>query len=117
MVKLVGDKFKLLVIIVKKNLSRKVVKACKKAGAEGGTVLNGRGTGQNEKNSFFGIKVEPEKDIILCITPNEIVDDVISAAEKAAELDQPGTGIAFVINSKNICGIAHLLDDDFSSSK
>lgn len=116
MIETAGDKFKLLIIIVKRNLSRKVIKACKKAGAEGGTVLTGRGTGTHETSSIFGVKVEPEKDIILCLTPNMIINDVIEGVTKSAKLNKPGTGIAFVVNSKNICGIAHLLDDDFSNS-
>ena len=113
MIRLVGDDFKLLFIIVKKNLSRKVVKAAKKGGAEGGTVLNGRGTGTHDTGTIFGVKVEPEKDIILCLIPNEIIDDVLEKVNRAAKLDKPGTGIAFLVNSKNICGIAHLLEKDF----
>lgn len=113
MIRLVGDDFKLLIIIVKKNLSRKVVKACKKAGAEGGTVLHGRGTGTHDTGTIFGVKVEPEKDIILCLIPNKIIDNVFDNVNKAADLNTPGTGIAFLVNSKNICGIAHLLENDF----
>jgi len=116
MVKLVGDEFKLILIIVKKNLSRRVIKACKKAGAEGGTVLPGRGTGTHDAGSIFGVKVEPEKDIILCLAPNELVSRVLSKVRAAARFDKPGTGIAFVVNSKNICGIAHLLKNSNSSS-
>ena len=113
MIKKVGDDFKLLFIIVKKDLSRRVIKACKQGGAEGGTVLIGRGTGTHDSGSIFGVKVEPEKAIILCIVPNELVDKVISKVRAAARLDKPGTGIAFVVNSKSICGIAHLLNNDF----
>lgn len=111
MVKIVGDEFKLLVVIVKKNLSRRVIKACKKAGAEGGTVLPARGTGTNESGSIFGVTVEPEKDVVLCLVPNNIVEKTISKVRAAARLDRPGTGVAFVINSKKICGIAHLLNN------
>lgn len=113
MVDIVGDEFKLLFIIVKKNLSRRVIKAVKKGGAEGGTVLLGRGTGTHDSGSIFGVKVEPEKAIILCLVPDELVDRVISKVRAAARLDKPGTGIAFVVNSKSICGIAHLLNKDF----
>jgi nitrogen regulatory protein P-II 1 len=113
MVEIVGDEFKLLFIIVKKNLSRRVIKACKKAGAEGGTVLQGRGTGKHDTGSIFGVKVEPEKAIVLCLIPDELVDPVISKVRAAARLDKPGTGVAFVVNSKSICGIAHLLNKDF----
>lgn len=117
MVKLVGDEFKLIVIIVKKNLARRVIKACKKAGAEGGTTLPGRGTGSRERGSIFGVAIEPEKDIILCLAPDEIVQKVISKVRAAARLDKPGTGIAFVVNSKKICGIAHLLNDENNQFK
>lgn len=113
MVDTVGDEFKLLFVIVKKDLSRRVIKAVKKGGAEGGTVLLGRGTGTHETGSIFGVKVEPEKAVILCLVPDAIVDKVISKVRAAARLDKPGTGIAFVINSKTICGIAHLLEKDF----
>lgn len=113
MVDIVGDKFKLLIVIVKKDLSRRVIKAVKKGGAEGGTVLLGRGTGTHETGSIFGVKVEPEKAVILCLISDPIVDKVISKVRAAVRLDRPGTGIAFVINSKSICGIAHLLEKDF----
>ncbi len=110
MVRLVGDNFKLIVIIVKKNLSRRVIRACKKAGAEGATTFSGRGTGHRDKTSILGVEVEPEKDIILCLTPNKLTQKVLSKVRAAARLDKSGTGIAFVINSKSICGIAHKLN-------
>lgn len=113
MIEKVGDKFKLVVIIVKKNLSRDVVKACREAGAEGGTVFQGRGTGKHESGSLLGIKIEPEKDIILCLSANMLVDQVLEKVTEAVKLDEPGTGVAFVINSRSVTGIAHLLEKDF----
>jgi len=113
MIEKVGDKFKLIVIIVRKNLSRDVVKACREAGAEGGTVFQGRGTGKHESGSLLGIKIEPEKDVILCLSADIIVDEVLAKVTKAVKLDVPGTGIAFVVNSRSITGIAHLLEKDF----
>lgn len=109
MVKTVGDNFKLLVIIVEKKITRKVIKACKKAGAEGDTVIRGRGTGSHDPGTIFGVKVEPEKGIILTVVPDKYADAVIDAATKTAKLNEPGTGIAFMLDSKSICGIAHHL--------
>lgn len=113
MIEKVGDHYKLVVFVVKKGISRDLVRACKEAGAEGGTVLQGRGTGTHETGSVFGVKIEPEKEIILCLTDVEIVEDLLSTVEEAVRLDKPGTGIAFVLNSKSITGIAHLLEKDF----
>lgn len=117
MIKKVGDAFKLLIVIVKKNLSREVMQACKDGGAEGATVIQGRGTGTHESGSILGVKIEPEKAIILCLTHDEKLDDVIAEVRKRANLDKPGTGIAFVLNSKSICGVAHLLDHDFNKNQ
>jgi nitrogen regulatory protein PII len=111
MIEKVGDHYKLIIIIIKKGLSRRVIQACKRAGAEGGTVLHGRGTQQT--SNFLGITIEPEKDIILCLAKNEIVDRILSKTRAAARLDKADTGIAFVINSKSITGIAHLIEKDF----
>jgi nitrogen regulatory protein PII len=113
MIEKVGDQFKLIVIIVKRDLSREVIQSCIEAGAEGGTVLQGKGTGRHETGSVFGIKVEPEKDIILCLAADDTVDEILKQVTAAVKLDVPDTGIAFVINSKSVTGIAHLLEKDF----
>ncbi|MEX2604200.1 MAG: P-II family nitrogen regulator [Gracilimonas sp.] len=116
MVRIISNEHKLIITIVKKNLARRVLKACRKAGAEGGTIFPGRGTGTHETGSILGVKVEPEKEIILCLVPQKIVDKTISKIRAAARLDRPGTGIAFVIKSNKISGIAHMLSAQTSSS-
>ncbi|GAE26330.1 nitrogen regulatory protein P-II [Halalkalibacter wakoensis JCM 9140] len=101
---------KLLVTIVKKGVASKVVKATKEAGAEGGTILYGRGTGINEKKKFLGITVEPEKEVILTLVPKNKLDLILSAVEKAGKLDKPGNGIGFIVDVKKVAGIVHLLN-------
>jgi phosphoheptose isomerase len=54
--------FKLLITIVNSGMGRKVVKASKEAGAEGGTTMLGKGTGTHEIKSIFGIPIETEKE-------------------------------------------------------
>ncbi|WP_233248458.1 hypothetical protein [Desulfonatronum sp. SC1] len=44
--------FDMIVTIVNKGGSEKIVNASKSAGAEGGTVMPGRGAGIREKRSF-----------------------------------------------------------------
>ncbi len=105
----VNKAHKLIVTIVKKGQAKKVVKVSKRAGAEGGTVILGRGTGVHENKSFLGIPIVPEKEIILTLVATEISNRVLSAIEEEANLCCPGTGLAMVINTKTITGIAHLL--------
>jgi len=99
---------KLLVSIVKKGLAPKIVKASKLAGAEGGTVMIGRGSGIHECKKFFGITIEPEKEIILTLIEDEKKAKVLNAIIDQGGLKKPGAGIAFVINLSNVAGICHL---------
>jgi len=102
------DKFDLIVTVVNKNTSAHIIKASKKAGAEGGTIVTGRGTGIHETRTLFGIPIEPEKEIILTIVPQDITNQVREAIIRAGELDQPGAGILFVLELKQVAGICHL---------
>lgn len=103
------DSSKLIVSIVKKGMGKKILKAAREAGAEGETVLLGRGTGIHETRKFLGLSMESEKEIIFNLVSQEIVDQVLEAVIKAGKLDQPGTGIAFVIDVQKVAGIVHLL--------
>lgn len=103
---------KLLVTIIKKGKASKIVKATKAVGAEGGTIVYGRGTGIHERNTFLGIAIEPEKEMVLTLVPECRVDIVLKAIEEAGKLNEPGTGIAFVIDAKKVGGIVHLLKQE-----
>ncbi|NLK01414.1 MAG: P-II family nitrogen regulator [Clostridia bacterium] len=97
--------YNLIITIVNKGDSDKVVEAARRAGAEGGTVVFGRGTGIHEHAKLFGIIIEPEKDIVLTIIDRERTDEVMSAIVLTAGLDRPGKGISFVVGVDNVVGI------------
>ncbi|EAQ36012.1 Nitrogen regulatory protein P-II [Nitrobacter sp. Nb-311A] len=100
----------LIVSIVRKGWGNTVLEASVKAGATGGTVLLGRGAGVNEKESIFGIPIEPEKEIILTLVQENEIDAILQEIVRAAELDQPGHGLAFVMPVKKVLGIPHMND-------
>lgn len=102
-----GIPYDLIVTIVNKGKGDKVVEASKKAGAEGGTIMYGRGTGIHEKARLFGIPIEPEKEIILTLTPSDITQEVLQTILKEAELNKAGKGIAFVLALDKVVGINH----------
>lgn len=89
--------------------SEKIIKASREAGAEGGTIVMGRGTDIHERKKLPGIPVEPEKEIILNVFPATVSQKVMEAIIAAGELDKTGTGIASVIELKQVAGICHLL--------
>ncbi|SET98400.1 Nitrogen regulatory protein P-II [Salinibacillus kushneri] len=102
--------YDLIVTIVNKGDSDQVVEASKSAGAEGGTIINGRGTGIHEKAKLFNILIEPEKEVVLTLISRDKTNDVLEAIEEEGELNKPGKGIAFVMEVERTVGINHLLN-------
>jgi len=101
--------YQLIVTIVNKGWSEKIVKASRAAGAEGGTIVYGRGTGVHESQTLLGIPIEPEKELILTIIPRHLTEKVLAAIIEAGDLNKPGSGIAFVLDVAQVAGIVHLL--------
>jgi len=101
----------LIVTIVKKGFSEQIIQASIKAGAKGGTVIFGRGTGIHEQQKIFGIPIEPEKEIILTVVSKQQTDTVLQAIKESGELDKPGMGIGFVISLDRVIGMCHLMSD------
>jgi nitrogen regulatory protein PII len=98
--------------IVNKGDSGKVVDNSIEAGAEGGTVLSGRGSGIHEKAKIMSLNIEPEKDIVLTLIKRDKTRDVLEKIEKGSRLNEPGKGICFVLPVEETVGIHHLLQDE-----
>ncbi|MFG1359104.1 P-II family nitrogen regulator [Xanthobacter pseudotagetidis] len=99
----------LIVSIVRKGWGDTVLKATMDAGAHGGTVVLGRGIGRNEQQRVFGIRIEPEKEVVLTLVPQTLKSAMLREVVRAAELTLPGHGLAFVVGVEQIVGIAHLV--------
>lgn len=102
---------KLIITIVNKGFASNVVSATKEAGAQGGTVFFGRGT--KTSNSYLqaiGIDHDPEKEIIFTIVGSEIADAILELIVQKASLNKPGNGVAFMLDIKNLLGVAHLFN-------
>lgn len=97
----------LIISIVRNGWGDKVLEASCQAGAEGGTVMRGRGLGIHEQGKILGILIEPEREIVLSLTYPDKKDVILEAIVTAGELDKPGTGIAFVIPVEKVVGVIH----------
>ena len=99
--------YQLIVTIVNKGWSEKIVEASRAAGAEGGTIVYGRGTGIHERQMLLGIPIEPEKELVLTVIPRTLTEKVLAAIIEAGDLNKPGSGIAFVLDVPEVAGIVH----------
>ena len=101
----------LIVTIVKKGWGDKVVKASRKAGAKGGTIIFGRGTGVHENKSLLGMLIEPEKEIVFTIAESINADNIIDTISQEVGLNKPGQGLGFVVPLDRVFGTAQILCD------
>lgn len=102
-------KFELIITIVNRGYSDFVVEAARNAGASGGTIINGRGTGVHEKESILGVSIQPEKEMVLTIVKKEEKSKIIQAIVAGANLNKEGRGICFSLPVEDVAGINHLL--------
>ncbi|CAN5544021.1 P-II family nitrogen regulator [soil metagenome] len=100
--------FQLIVTIVNSGNALKVIDASKRAGAEGGTIIHGRGAGIHEQARLLSIPIQPEKDIVLTLVPRATAPDVLAAIIADCDLNKPGHGIGFVLDVEEAVGITHL---------
>lgn len=97
----------LIITIVKKGWGDEILCASMDAGAEGGTILFGRGVGIREHKKLFNIMIEPEKEVVLTVVSNCEADRVLESVVEAGKLQEPGKGIAFLVSIDKLLGRAH----------
>lgn len=92
-------------VIVDKGKAESVVDAAKAAGAKGATIINARGSGIHETGMLFHMAIEPEKEIVLILTENNILDQVVGSIREHHNIDEPGQGIMFILDINKTYGL------------
>lgn len=100
-------KYEAVFCIVNEGFSDTVMYAARKAGAAGATIIKGHGSSGREAQASFRIEIQPQKEIVMMVVPEEIKDEVLREIHSAAGLDSKGQGIAF---SLPVAGAAGLND-------
>ncbi|MDH3689602.1 MAG: P-II family nitrogen regulator [Gammaproteobacteria bacterium] len=101
-----------ITVIVQRGKAEPIVKAMMKAGATGATIYFARGTGVRERLGLLGIAIQPEKEVIIVVTPRAITDRVFDAVVKAGKLEHPGMGLAFTQEVGRVVGLIRSNDND-----
>ena len=97
--------YELIITIVSKGWSEKVIRVGRDAGAHGATVLHARGSGLHDIISKLGIAIEPEKEIVLNVVSNDKSEAIVVAITNALSLEKHGTGISMVIPIRGVAGL------------
>lgn len=104
------NKFDLIITIVNKGFSDYVVETARSAGASGATIISGRGVGVHEKDSFFGVSITPEKELVLILVFKENKDRIMTEISTLARLDESGKGLCFSVPVNDVAGINYLIE-------
>ena len=99
--------YKAISVVVDKGMGEKVMDVAKVAGAGGGTIINARGSGIHETATFLNMEIEPEKEIVLMLTPTALADNIVVAIRDNLKIDEPGNGILFVQNVRETYGLVN----------
>ena len=83
--------------IVNKGYAEDAMAAARKAGASGGTILGARGTASEADARFFGVKLVPEKELLLILTPVAVAEAVFQAVRALPCFAEKGSGIEFSV--------------------
>ncbi len=92
-------------VVVDKGKGEEVIDAARKAGARGGTVINARGSGIHEATTLFSMAIEPEKEIVMVIAKNELIEGIVTSVREKLRIDEPGNGIMFVQDINKTYGL------------
>lgn len=97
--------YSLVLAIVNKGNTDLVMEAARKAGAKGGTITVARGTGNPDLAKEYGIVIQPEKEMVFIVTPNEIKDKVMKAVYDEAGISAKGMGIVISLPISDTIGL------------
>lgn len=101
--------FKMIIVFVEDSATDSVMKAARKAGATGATVIsNARGEGLNKSKTFFGLSLDTQRDVLLFLVEEHLSRHILEDIAKVGKFDEkPGTGIAFQIDVEDAVGVSH----------
>ena len=97
--------YKCVLAIVNTGFSEVAMDSAKEAGATGGTILSARGTASKDAEKFFNISIQPEKEIVMILCKNELVDGILKNLYKAIGSSTKAQGIAFALPVDEVAGL------------
>lgn len=97
--------YELIITIVDQGRSGVVLEAARSQGATGGTVMAGKGIGALDQSIRLEVPITPEKEIVLILAKADKADLIMDAIMEKAEIDQPGKGIAFLLDVERTVGL------------
>ena len=104
-----NKKYKLVVVLMNRGFAEEALAAAREAGAQGGTIINGRGTAKSAP-TLFGMAIDPEKSILFMAVEKSNTKTVMEGVFKKVGLGTPANGICIALPIENIVGLEELAE-------
>ncbi len=91
--------------VVDKGNGEAVIKSARKAGSQGATIINARGSGIHEANKLFNMEISPEKEVVLIIDTHSNSENIVKHIREDLNIDDRGKGIIFILDINKSFGL------------
>lgn len=97
--------YQMVLAVVNQGYSEDVMAAARPAGAGGGTVLHSRRVGNEETMTFWGISVQPEKEIVMILCRQEEKLNIMKAIAEKCGMKSEAQGIVISVPVETVVGL------------
>jgi nitrogen regulatory protein P-II 1 len=98
-------RFKLIAAFVSPEITDKVVKVAKEAGATGDVIIQAKGCGL-EAATFLGLAIQNKTNVVLLVVEEHLVNKIMNSVTEACELEEPGNGIMISLSIDRVAGLS-----------
>ena len=99
------SEFSMIMAIVNQGFSEEVMDAAKPVGATGGTVFHSRRVGNEGKLKFWGISVQPEREVVLILAKKEDKLNIMQAIGRKCGVNSKAQGIVLSLPVDGTAGM------------
>lgn len=101
--------YELIIAIANEGRTDLVMNAARAAGATGGTVLHGKGTGSKNAEKFYNVSIAQEKEVLLIVSRADRKAEIMASILKSAGPASEAGAITFSLPISEVAGFG-LLD-------
>lgn len=101
----------LIMVIVNRGYTEEVMEAARSAGATGGTVLHARGCGLQGAEKFFGVTIQPEKEMIMILATDDVSCGIMEEIAHKTGPETDAGAVSFSMPVGSVKGIGNDLEN------
>ena len=102
----------LIMVVTNRGYTEEVMDVARAEGATGGTVLHARGCGLSGAEKFFGVTIQPEREIIMIVAKDTISCAIMAAIAEKTGPESDAGAVSFSMPVSNVMGIGRDVPKD-----